>query len=335
VSESRLPIHPYAEFFPPLSSPEFDRLCDEIAHDGLQEEIVIHEGHVLDGWHRYLACLVNQVTPRFRPYAGECGSPLAFVIAKNVPRRHLTTSQRALVAARLKPLFEEEARQRQCAALKQGSEIPVRENSPGREKHEDYGLSAQKAGELMNVSDFSVKLADKVKKHGVPQLVNLLAAGKVSVSAAARIAGLAAEQQQAVVAAIASGLKPKQALAQMTDPRANDRAAWVDDDGRPLPEGVIPAFRQRAELQTLCRRIEALGREVERLGNSPVVGHLDVQGVLTSLESVWHAVWEAQPARVCPCALGEESCCELCRGHGWLPAGMRLQGEEADFATVH
>jgi hypothetical protein len=78
---------------------------------------------VLEGRHRYLVCLAKQVTPRFRPYAGECGSPLAFVVSKNMHRRHLTEGQRALVAARLKPFFEEEARRRQVVPLKQGSQF--------------------------------------------------------------------------------------------------------------------------------------------------------------------------------------------------------------------
>jgi hypothetical protein len=59
-------------------------------------------------------------------------APLAFVVSKNLHRRHLMESQRALVAARLKPLFEEEARQRQIAALKQGSAFPVGQNSARR-----------------------------------------------------------------------------------------------------------------------------------------------------------------------------------------------------------
>ena len=79
MSEIRLPIHPYAELFPPMVHPEFDRLCGDIAVNGLQESIVLHEGKVLEGRNRYLACLARQVAPRFREYAGECGSPLAFV----------------------------------------------------------------------------------------------------------------------------------------------------------------------------------------------------------------------------------------------------------------
>ncbi len=61
MSESRLPIHPYAELFPQMSPPEFDRLCAAILRDGLHEAIVLHEGKVLDGRHRYLACLVKKV----------------------------------------------------------------------------------------------------------------------------------------------------------------------------------------------------------------------------------------------------------------------------------
>jgi hypothetical protein len=324
MSESRLPTHPYAELFPPMSAPEFDGLCGAIAQQGLQEDIVVHEGKILDGRHRYLACLAKGVAPRFRPYAGECGSPLAFVVAKNLRRRHLTESQRALLAAQLKPLFEEEARERRRAGLKHGQQFPVPENSPERGKQGRSGESAQMAAELMKVSDFSVKAADRVKKQGVPDLVVALAAGKVAVSAAARIAKLPAEQQQAVVAAIASGQKPKQAMALVQNKLANNEAACMDDDGRPLPEAVIPVFRQREELRSLCRRIEAVARKVKQLGDVPVGLHLDVQVVLSSLDAARHGILAAQPALVCPQGQGHAAGCEVCGGHGWLPVGSSL-----------
>ncbi len=83
----------------------------------------------------------------------------------------MTESQRAVLAAKLKSLFEEEAQLRQRAGLKQGSEFPVAENSLQRGKHEENGRSAQRAAQLMKVSHFSVEAADRVKKRGVPQLV--------------------------------------------------------------------------------------------------------------------------------------------------------------------
>jgi hypothetical protein len=222
MSETRIPFHPYAELFPPMTSAEFYGLCADIARLGLQEEIVLYEGKILDGRSRYLACLLKGVTPRFREYAGECGgSALAFVASKNIHRRHLTDGQRAWLASRLKPLFEEEAQLRQRAGLKVGDSAPRLGEFSQTGKHEEYGPSAQKAAQLMKVSDFSVKAADTVKNHGVPQLADALAAGKIAVSTAACIAKLPAEQQHAVVAAVATSLKPKQALAQVTHSAAN------------------------------------------------------------------------------------------------------------------
>jgi hypothetical protein len=315
MSESRLLIHPYAALFPPMTGPEFDGLCRSLARDGLEEPIVLYEGMILDGRSRHQGCLVTKVKPRFREYAGECGSPLNFVVAKNLHRRHLTEGQRAVVAAKLKPLFEEEARQRQRAGLKQGGQPPVPLNLTARGKPDVKGESAQKAGALMKVSQSSVQFADKVMKRGVPQLVDALAAGKVSVSAAAGIAKLPAEQQQAVVAGIERGLKPKQAIAEVK--------ARFDDDGRPLSEAVIPAFRQREELRALCRRIKALGRALEHLSGSPVSLCLDVQRVLSSLEAIRQELWAAQPARMCAHGPGNESACDQCQGRGWLPVTLR------------
>ena len=56
----------------------------------------------------------------FRPYAGECGSPLAFVVDKNLNRCPMTESQRAVLATKPKSLFEEEAQLRQRAGRKAG-----------------------------------------------------------------------------------------------------------------------------------------------------------------------------------------------------------------------
>src|SRR5207302_8633862 len=177
-------------------------------------------------------------------------------------RRHLSESQRALLAAQLKPLFEEEAWQRQRGVLKHASEPLVGLNLGQRDTQKNVGRSAQQAALLMKVSRASVNAADKVKKQGLPQLLDAVMAGKLSVSAAARIAALPAEQQRAVVAGIERGLKPKQALAETKDRFVDNQPAWVDDEGRPLPEGVIPAFRQRGQLRALGRRREARGRDV-------------------------------------------------------------------------
>src|SRR5438105_1584748 len=142
MTETRLPIHPYAELFPPMGHPEFDRLCGDIAVNGLQEPIVLHEGKVLEGRNRYLACLARRV----------------------------------------------------------------------------------------------------------PELVEAVAAAKLAVSAAARIAGLPAEQQRQVLLQVQSGVKPKEALARITQARPEQTAELLDEGGLAVPEPAVPAFQQRKTL---------------------------------------------------------------------------------------
>ena len=188
------------------------------------------------------------------------------------------------------------------------------QNSAQREKHEEKGKSVQKAAELMKVSRFSVQAADRVQKQGTPELAAAVAAGKISVSLAARLAVLPVEQQQAAVAGIESSLKSRPA-------RARVHNAWVDDEGRPLPRSVLPAFRGRQTLDQLCQRVDRAVRDVERLKNTPAAVHLDVQEVSGSLKAASAKLAAARPARLCPHPAEAPADCNHCRGHGWIPAG--------------
>ncbi len=51
------------------------------------------------------------VAPRFQQYAG--ADPLGDVVSWNLKRRQLTTSQKAALAVALKPMFDEQAHERQ------------------------------------------------------------------------------------------------------------------------------------------------------------------------------------------------------------------------------
>jgi hypothetical protein len=56
---------------------------------------------VLDGRNRQRACNETGVAPRYRDLTDKDGHPLRFVIAKNLSRRHLDESQRAMMAAKV------------------------------------------------------------------------------------------------------------------------------------------------------------------------------------------------------------------------------------------
>jgi ParB-like chromosome segregation protein Spo0J len=113
-------IHPAAELFPMMTPEELRGLAEDIKRHGLRRPIVRFEGTVLDGRNRLKACEMEGVTPTFidwKPNAEE--SPTAYVLSANLHRRHLTPSQKAIVAAEALPLFAAEAKVRQQAAAKE------------------------------------------------------------------------------------------------------------------------------------------------------------------------------------------------------------------------
>lgn len=86
--------HPLSAAFPAMSADDFQALKDDIESNGQREPVIVLDGMVLDGWHRYRACteLGLKVT-QFTFPAGD--DPVAFVLSHNLHRRHLTASQRA------------------------------------------------------------------------------------------------------------------------------------------------------------------------------------------------------------------------------------------------
>lgn len=91
--------HPVAALFPMLADDELADLAADIAERGLLQPIVLDaDGRILDGRNRLAACEMASIEPRFETYDGE--DPAGYALAVNLSRRHLTTGQKAVVAAR-------------------------------------------------------------------------------------------------------------------------------------------------------------------------------------------------------------------------------------------
>ena len=85
--------HPLSQLWPDMPLGEFQDLVESISENGLLEPIVLYEGMVLDGWHRYQACKAAVVEPEYVSYAGD--APERYVVACNAHRRHLSPGDRA------------------------------------------------------------------------------------------------------------------------------------------------------------------------------------------------------------------------------------------------
>jgi len=174
-------VHPVAQLFPMLDESELESLAADIAANGLQQAIVLDtSGAILDGRNRFRACELAGVTPQYRVYEGS--DPVAYVVSANLQRRHLSESQRAMVAARVATLRRQDTL-KQCRA-----DAPI-------------GATTQPAASaLLNVSRRSVQRARQVITHAIPEVVEAVERGDMAVSAAATIARQEPEQQREAIA---------------------------------------------------------------------------------------------------------------------------------------
>lgn len=97
-------FHPFANLFPLLSDAELSELAADMRANGQAEPAMLHRGMVLDGRNRTKAAALAGIGVSYVTFSGSDRQALDYAISKNLMRRHLTTSQRAMVAAKLATL---------------------------------------------------------------------------------------------------------------------------------------------------------------------------------------------------------------------------------------
>lgn len=153
------PAHPLACLFPMIAEAEQRLLADDIATFGQRETIKLLDGMVLDGRNRQAACAMVGVEPAYEQYTGD--DPLNFVLSLNLHRRHLSESQRALVAAGIVDF-----------------ERGINQTTGG-----SANLPTRRAAEKLMISERAVTAARRIRDHGSAELIDAIRDGRVSVHA--------------------------------------------------------------------------------------------------------------------------------------------------------
>lgn len=177
-------FHPLANIFPLIEGRAFADLVEDIRANGVREPLWMYQHQILDGRNRYRAAKEVGALCEIRQYEGD--DPMGFVVSLNLHRRHLTESQRAMVAAKLANI--------QQNSFSGNQHVPAA-NLP------TPAVSQAKAAEMLNVSERTVRAASKVKDDAVPELSRAVERGEVSVSAAAVVASMPRERQQEIAGA--------------------------------------------------------------------------------------------------------------------------------------
>lgn len=150
-----LEFHPLANIFPLIDGQAYQDLLADVLKYGVREPVWLYEGQILDGRNRYRAAQAMDVECPMREYEGD--DPAGFVISLNLHRRHLSESQRAMVAAKLANL-----------AHGQRADTPI-------------GVSAvtqQSAADMLNVGHRSVQRAREVLQDAPQEVAQAVEQGQ-------------------------------------------------------------------------------------------------------------------------------------------------------------
>lgn len=237
----------------PVHTPdEFARLKGLIREHGFNPgfPITLYEGAILDGWHRYQACLELDVEPVFRELDGTDADARALVEI-SMGHRNLSTEQRAAVGVALLGVERERAKSRIEA-----TQFTAPENFPEpRDRREFFsnpatdrtgyrsqglGDARDLAGEAVGVSGKTVEKAAQIAEQA-PDVFERMKQGEYgSVERARRVAEMPDEQRAEVHGLMDSGIKAKDAEKAVKPHVANNSG---DNEWYTPPEYLAAARR--------------------------------------------------------------------------------------------
>ena len=189
--ESGMPVHPVCEIVPLMDEEALTRLVDDIRENGLRVPLWTHNGMLVDGRNRLIACKRAGVKPRFQEWDGQ-GSLVKFAWSLNGARRDLTPGQRAAAAVLMLPILEQEAAERQAAGQKHGGETGGRgrakSNSSPQKVGGSYpdrhaGEAVAEAAKMTGANRHYVAEAKRLKKEA-PKEFEQMKAGKTTIAKA-------------------------------------------------------------------------------------------------------------------------------------------------------
>lgn len=258
-------LHALCTAFPPIDAEAFDELVGDIQQNGLREPIVLLDGQVLDGRNRYHACLQAGVEARFRDFGSDKGDgadPVAFVLSKNLRRRHLTVSQQAAAVSKT---------QDWSLAQRRGGDRGNQYTGPRQGAPVPFASSADRAA-IAGVGVRTQKDADLVAREA-PELLDKVIAGEVSAKAAA--AQVRAAKQNTV------GVEGAPTAEDFDSPPSSDASALDDDEPAPVPAAqpvkAAPADPRDARIAELLQQIEDMRDALEMAEEK--IAQLEAAGV--------------------------------------------------------
>lgn len=247
---------------------DLDALAASIKAHGLLQHIgITKDNKLVFGERRLRACRDILKWKEIPARVVDVASLLEAERDENEVRKEFTVSERVAIG---KAIEEEMAERR-------GASNPV--NVPELKGRETRDVAAEKAG---FGSEASYRQAKKVSEKGAPELVDAVDQGKVSISAAAKVAELPKSQQKRLVAQGAVAEKAAE-IRQSKKPEKPGELERLTEENKELRRDLTELAKQQEPLQD---EVEFL-RKIENEGDKLKAACAEVkrlQGIVRSQE---------------------------------------------------
>jgi hypothetical protein len=346
-----MPVHRLAnltEFGAGIDLDEVARHMKRFGYDPT-EAIVIFEKQLFDGRHRREAAIRADVLPTFKVYSGD---PRAY-IAKKILRQHLATSQRAMLAAELVSLYDDEPGENN------GQEGEGVQNCTGAKNGQAKERKNKRAGKSVNVGARSVAHANLVQEKGTDELKEAVRDGTAKVSDAAKVCIETARYQDAAVKALRAG-EHKTLVAAINAIEAGEEREPGDDSdseakaaeqpqdkaGHFVTPGCEAAFANLEKFAAIDSLVRDLQKKIDELSElkggeqlyrclKPTGGEGKTINKSEHLNALKRDLNGTRPYSVCPYCKGTPgNGCKGCNRTGWVTKTTWEGAEESVKAEL-
>lgn len=231
-------------YIDPLTPEEHEALERSLLAEGCRDALVLWGDLLIDGHNRYGLCQKHDIPFQTvqHPHVKSMDDVHLWMIDQHLGRRSVSDFQRGVLALRKREILA----QRQAEA--------PRVESPPLKSRADIARAAR-------LSANQVVMIEQIQTQAVPELVDAVKQGTISINAAAAVATLPAEAQKA--AAVAGKDELKQAAKRVRDVKrkATSASATAPTDDTAPQDGASAMD----ELQTLRQRVADLTAENDHL----------------------------------------------------------------------
>jgi len=162
----------FKNLIPPLTDDEYKQLEANIIAEGCRDPLVLWIDTLLDGHNRYRICMQHEIDfDTVQKDLPDRQAALEWIILNQFGRRNLTVYQRSALALRLKPIFEEKAKERQKehGGTAPGKTLP--QNSAEVFKNNHKNETREHLAKVAGVSHDTIDRADVIQREGTPEQI--------------------------------------------------------------------------------------------------------------------------------------------------------------------